>query len=156
MKKWLVGLLGVAALSLSAVTAVLADDELDEGMDWVYTEDYGRIPMFTDGRINAFDLAAPVVIYYTDETVTTPDGGSLLAPGGIELLAVEPVTNQGYLVLDADVAELEQLASGAVDSIGANGYSLHYSSGWFWVTAPADAEGKIYSFTWENTILPIG
>lgn len=151
-KNKLVGMLVVAVLSLSAVTAAFAQDDVG----FVSTSDYGTRMVLHDGRLNEFDVAAPAAVYYSYQSVTNSDGTVQDVPSGIELLAIDPATNQGKLVLSADLAALQQLISGAVSSIDARGYSLNYASGWFWITAPADAEGKVYSFTWENQTIPVG
>lgn len=155
-KKWLVGLL-ILVLVLSAVTAVIAQDEADDdGTIHVDTRNFGRIAMFTDGRINATDLGAPVAIYHTEEMVTTPDGGQIAVTNGIELLAIEPETNHGRLVLDAGLDELEQLITGEVSSLESNGFHLSFQDGLFSVVAPPDFEGKVYNFQWEDTVIPVG
>jgi hypothetical protein len=146
-KNKLVSVLAVAVLSVSAVTVAFAQDS---SVGYADTPDYGTVMIIHDGRLNEFDVAAPVAVYNTYQSVTNSDGTIQEVPNGIELLAIDQTTNEGKLVLSADLAALQQLIGGAVASIDANGYSLHYSAGYFWVTAPADAEGKIYSFTWEN------
>ncbi len=150
-KKKLVGLLAVAAFSLNAVTVAFAQD-----FAWVDTEDYGRVLVIEDTRLNKFDVAAPVAIYYTYHSVVNDDATVQEVPDGIELLAIDPETNQGHLVLAADLTALQSLISGEVETVAAGGYSLHYSSGYFWVTAPPDAEGKVYSFTWANETFAAG
>jgi hypothetical protein len=152
-KKSLVVLLVVGALVLSAVTFVFAQEDTTAPVD---TPNYGRVLRFIDGRINAFDMAAPVAIYYTHETVTTPIGTRMLVPNGIELFAIQPVTNNGVRVLDVNEAEIEQLVTGRLDSIEAGGFSLDYSGGQFHVTAPPDAEGKVYNFVWRDTAIALG
>jgi hypothetical protein len=152
LKKWLLGLLVVSALVLGAVTMALAQDDTTVPVD---LPDFGRVLMFRDGRINAFDMAAPVAIYYTHETVSRSDGSTIAVPNGIQLLAIEPETGNGRLVLDAEVDELEDLADGAVSSISNDGFILRYRSGTFWVTAPPDNEGKVYNFIWQNRAIPL-
>jgi hypothetical protein len=151
-KKWLVGLLVVGVLALSAFSAALAQEDTTVPVE---IPDLGRVLMFRDGRVNAFDMAAPVAIYYTHETLTRSDGSSIAVPNGIRLLAIEPETGNGQLVLDAELDEIEQLASGAVNSLSNDGFSLRYRAGTFWVTAPPDDEGKVYNFIWQNRALPL-
>jgi hypothetical protein len=154
LKKWFIGLLVVGALALSVFTVAFAQD--DTPPIPVDTDDFGRILMFRDGRINAFDMAAPVAIYYTEETLITETGNRVTVPNGIELLAIEPQTNEGHLALNAGLDELGQLIAGEVDSIRDNGFILRYRFGNFWVTAPADEEGKVYNFVWPNQVIPAG
>jgi hypothetical protein len=157
MRKGVLFLL-LAALLLVSAGVVLAQDEPDEGMMWVYS-DYGRIPMFTDGRLNAFDLAAPVAIYYTAHQVQFTDAPTISVPDGVQLLAIDPVTKAGNLVLDVPVEEIRHMID--EELVGAdgviaeqNGYSLHYAApGLFWVATPADFEGKVYSYVWPDRIL---
>lgn len=152
-KKQLVSMLVIAVLSLSAVTAAFAQDG-DTG--YVSTSDYGTVMIIHDGRLNEFDVAAPVAVYYTYQSVTNSDGTVQQVPNGIELLAIDQTTNEGKLALNADLAAIQQLTSGAVSSLDGQGFSLNYKAGWFWVTAPADSEGKVYSFSWQNKTLPVG
>ncbi|HEX2907205.1 MAG TPA: hypothetical protein VHO69_10125 [Phototrophicaceae bacterium] len=146
-KKWIVTMLVVTVLAMTAVSVAQAGD----GITTVDIGDGDVAWKFTDGRINAFDMSAPVAVYYTTETRTNDDTTNYEVVTGLELLAIDPVTETGHLVVKADVAAVKQLMSGAVSVIEADGYSLHYSSGTFWVVAPADAEGKVYSFAWETT-----
>jgi hypothetical protein len=148
----------LAALLLSA-GVVLAQDGDDDGLLSVDAGDYGQVAMFTDGRVNAFDLAAPVAIYYTTHQVQFPHSQTITVPDGLQLLAINPVTNTGNLVLDVPLEEIRHAID--EDLVGAdgliaeqNGYSLHYAApGLFWVAAPADFEGKVYSFVWPDRIL---
>jgi len=54
------------------------------------------------------------------------------------------------LVLEVTAAEVAQLLSGEVASLSSDGFTLAYADGYFQATAPADSEGKVYTFTWEN------
>jgi hypothetical protein len=150
-KKLWIGLLAVVVLAFSVAPMALAQD--DDGLTRAFDQDFGWIARFTDGRINAYDLAAPVAIYYTYETASGPNGGTIQVPNGLELLAIQPVTNTGELAANVSTEQLEQLVNGTVDVIDAGGFSLYYTSGWFWLTAPADAEGKVYNVSWENQFL---
>jgi hypothetical protein len=146
----------VAALLLVSAGVVAAQGDSDEGLITVGSEDYGRIAMFTDGRLNAFDLAAPVAIYYTKHNVLRPYAPTISVVDGIEVLAINPVTNNGELALRLTSEEIRHLVeeAGEVDCsclLERNGYSLHYSrSGWFWVETPPDREGKVYTYAWED------
>ena len=114
-----------------------------------------------DGRLNGADVAAPVAIFYRYETVRLP--GDWTAPfkevdklEGIELLAIDPVTNNGRLVMDVPVTTIiDKIDTGHHKDgllIASNeGFSLYYSDdNWFYVTAPADKEGKTYTYQWQN------
>jgi hypothetical protein len=159
MRKCLLFLTLAALLLVSAGVVLAQSDEPSEGMIWVYTEDYGRIPMFTDGRLNAFDLAAPVAVYYTAHEERFPNAPTISVADGVQLLAIDPVTSEGNLVLDVPVEEIRNAIDEhlvGTDGLIAeqNGYSLHYAApGWFWVSAPADAEGKVYNFVWPDRVL---
>jgi hypothetical protein len=149
-KKWMTGLVALS-LALSVSASAFAQDG---GMITTYVEDVGELPTFADGRINAFDLAAPVVVYYTHETHLNEDGEYYDAVDGIELWAVgEDSTSQ---VVYASLDEIEDLIAGTVESINGAGYSLTYNDGWFSVSAPADHEGKTYNFSWENLSITTG
>jgi hypothetical protein len=83
------------------------------------------------------------------------DAPTISVVDGIEVLAINPVTNNGELVFRLTGEEIQALVdeAGAVDCclMERNGYSLHYSQdGWFWVETPADEEGKVYSITWAD------
>jgi hypothetical protein len=151
----------LTALLVVNVGVVFAQDDDDSGLVWVYTgeDKYGWVREFNDGRLNAFDMSAPVAIYYTTETVRPTTGPTIAVPDGIQLLAIDPVSNNGRLVLDISADEIRHMIDEhllGTDGLIAqqNGYSLHYATpGWFWVSAPADREGKVYSFLWPDTIL---
>jgi hypothetical protein len=144
-KKGWIGLLLVVMVMSAAVASA------DPGNVAQIETDYGTFPAITDGRVNGFDIAAPVVVYYTYEEGKEPETDGAI-PNGIELLAVNPATNNGELVLRATSEDIQQLLDGSLDSLTSNGYTLNYTdSGWFWISAAADDEGKPYSFAWENT-----
>jgi hypothetical protein len=124
-----------------------------------YPDNNGWVLAFRDGRLNNFDLSAPVAIYYTSHTVWPGTGPTMSVPDGVQLLAIDPVTNNGNLVLRITADEIRDRISemGSEDYLvaEANGYSLHYAEpGWFWVAAPTDYEGKVYIFLWPDTVLP--
>mgnify|MGYP000173812233 CR=1 FL=1 len=77
---------------------------------------------------------------------------------GLQLLAIDKTTSNGVPVLEASVEDLFNLVNTSDHTIADNGYSLNYSpqSNWFWVSAPADFEGKVYTFAWENTAFQAG
>jgi hypothetical protein len=110
-----------------------------------------------DGRLNGVDAGAPVALFVQHVTLTDPkDGHFYERDNAYELLAIDPKSNNGYLVLRATNDDIQQLMTGKVDQIASNGYTLNYSpSDYFWITAPADKEGKVYSFEWQNHEFPL-
>lgn len=97
-----------------------------------------------DGRVNSWDVAAPVAVYckYDNDGMT-----------GIELLSINE-SNNGELALWVDGANIAAVGdSPASDTLLGtdNGFSLYRAhSGEFYVVAPPDDEGKVYSFVWET------
>lgn len=137
--------MAVALMALS-VTVASADDRVVQ-----IDTDYGTYPAIADGRINGFDIGAPVVVYYNYEAGKEP-GTDGAIPTGIVLLAVNQESNNGYPVLEATSDDIAAFLDGSITSLSANGYTLNYTdAGWFWISAPADSEGKVYTFAWENT-----
>jgi hypothetical protein len=142
----------VAVLGLTAVYA--GEEPLPEPMN-------GYI---ADGRLNGVDVAAPVAVFYKYDKVTKPGDWKAAKYEfqqlrGIELLWIDPKTNQGKLALEvsaADIAKLVDKAKHKDNTLIAskNGFALYYSSAnWFWVSAP-DKEGKTYTFKWQNLTVP--
>lgn len=147
-KKWVVGVVGAAVLVVSANAVAFAG----EGDTTIFdTEDYGAVLMLADGRLNSFDVAAPVAIFNTITTVADDELGYVDTVTGLQLLSIDPETNNGVPVLEVDAAQIAELLAGDVETLSNNGFTLSYADGYFRVTAPADTEGKVYSFTWENT-----
>jgi hypothetical protein len=141
-------LIGVFALSAFAVAA--QDDHI-----FVPTDSGIRL-FIDDGRLNGFDIAAPVAVYYTYTTVTDAAGSTIQSPNGIQLLQISPVTSNGSELVELTGAELAQVITGDTHSMDFNGFTLNYNpdNNWFWVVSPPDAEGKLYTFQWENTVFP--
>ena len=139
----------IMALSVAAVSASSGH------VVKVTTPDGAILPAIADGRLNAMDIGAPVVVYYT-----YPEGEPVAgeAPNGIELLAVNQLSNNGNLVLQATSEDIQKFLDGKMTNLSANGYTLNYNkeANWFWITSPADHEGKTYSFAWENLGFPVG
>jgi hypothetical protein len=152
------GLFALLIVLLLAGAAIVAAQD-DEHLTWVHT-DYGWVRMIDDGRLNGFDIAAPVAVFYTYDTVRPPFADMpMTVTNGIQLLAIDPVTNQGVEVLrltsEEILAAIGESGGGDVVLAQSNGYTLNYSpSGWYWVAAPADSEGKVYSFVWPDTVIP--
>lgn len=114
-----------------------------------------------DGRLNGADVAAPVAVFYKYDTVRKPGDWTAAFKEeevlrGIELLAIDPKTNNGSLVFSvtaADIAKIVDKAGNAEGTLIAsqNGYNMYYSeANWFWIATPPDKEGKVYTFKWEN------
>ena len=194
-------------LAISAVV-VMAQDS-GPGVINITLPDGKSVPVFTDGRLNAFDMAAPVVVYYTaangnivnpnytsggqpdmtnlnfsnantlnsinaalntssansanatgstagttTTTSTQPDPAGLI--NHLEILAVDPATSNGNIVLDASVEDMLSLVTGQQSSLSAQGYSVNFDpkANFFWVQSPANFEGKVYTFAWPNNIFP--
>jgi hypothetical protein len=126
----------------------------------VTTDTYGVIDKLDDGRLNGYDVGAPVAIYYKYDAVKKADGKTYNVLRGIEMLGIDKKTNAGYLILDAAVdhiaGDVKDANKKDVTIVDKNGYTLNYSpSGWFWVTTPPDAEGKVYTFKWQNLTVPV-
>jgi hypothetical protein len=246
MSKKALILIIAAVLALTAL-GVLAQDN-GPGVINVTLPDGRSVPVFTDGRLNAFDIAAPVVVYYkaTNGSIvnpniapgTQPDLNSLnfsnpntlntintfMSNGNnannaagnsnnnaanstnnnansnasgnnnagnsnnsasssgngnanssgtnngntttsasnqaglinqLEVLAVGPGGSTS-LVLSPTVEDLLSLVTGQQKSLSAQGYTVNFDAthNYFWVQAPADFEGKVYSFAWPNNIFP--
>jgi hypothetical protein len=234
-----------AAFALTAI-GVMAQDNggPGPGVINVTLPDGRSVPVFTDGRLNAFDIAAPVVVYYTaaNGSIVNPnytsggqpdltnlnfsDPNTMNAINGfmngsnnnanasgtnnnansannnsnasgnnannannaannnnaansangngannansttnqanqaglinqLEVLAVGAGGSTG-LVLNASVEDLLSLVTGQQSSLSAQGYSVNYDpkANYFWVQAPADFEGKVYTFAWPNNLFP--
>jgi hypothetical protein len=195
----------VAALALTAL-GVAAQDS-GPGVINVTLPDGKSVPVFTDGRLNAFDIGAPVVVFYTaaNGNIVNPDiapgtqpnltnlnfsntntlnainsamgtgtssdananaGASNVVtaanqpdPAGLinqlQVLAVGADSGTS-LVLNPSVEDLLSLVTGQQDSLSAKGYSVNFDAAhnFFWVQAPADFEGKVYTFAWPNNIFP--
>jgi hypothetical protein len=137
-------------LAFGATAAFAGDDDAGD-CPLVYSEDYGIwVPGYCDGRINAFDIAQPVAIYYSYDTVQAlDDDGNAYTTNvvsGIELWVID-AEGTGQLVVWAHLPEIEQAFSATADVqiAAADGVTLNYSPSthMFWVTAPG------YSFSWE-------
>lgn len=158
-------LIVVLLISVGVVLAEEDEGETDHGLKVIRSEDEVPFVMFADGRLNANDVDAPVVIFYKYEPrpVIGADGNQawdhrnhliwedeLVA---IEVLRVQP-TGAVDLALRANLDDIEKVVNAAEGEdccVMENGpISLHYSqSGWFWVEAPKP-DGKLYTFQWEG------
>lgn len=147
-KKFSLGLI-LAFVLVTGVIAVQAADDTDTP----------PVPSFDDGRINAYDAGAPVAIFNTHEEFAAVDEEGLptteTVVSGIQLLAWNTASESATEVLDVSRDAIETAIAKNTTSdftiAESNGYTLNYSqSGWFWVTTPPDAEGKVYTFSWAK------
>ena len=176
----------MAAVLVLGAIGVMAQD--GPGVINITLPDGKSVPVFTDGRLNAFDIAAPVVVYYTaaNGTIVNPNfttdqvdmvnlsNNSINAnnvngtnanppanPEGLisklQVLAIDPVTSNGNVVLEPTADDLLGLVTGQQKSISAKGYSVSYdrNSNSFFVQSPANFEGKVYTFAWPNNLFPL-
>jgi hypothetical protein len=111
-------------------------------------DDDTSLPYFTDGRMNAYDIAAPVVIYCINEDVS--EG----AMQSIDLYAQRYSDGAWEAVLSvpaADILEaMEVERDEAVELGNEYGYAVWLNTDdSVTVVAPADASGNVYSYTWN-------
>jgi hypothetical protein len=148
MKKFGISLV-LALVMVTGVIAVQAADATDTPV----------VPSFDDGRINAYDPGAPVAIFNTRDEIAAVDEDGLptteTVVSGIELLSWSNASESASQVLDVSRDTIEKaITANIADDFTiaeSNGYTLNYSqSGWFWVTTPPDAEGKVYTFSWQK------
>jgi hypothetical protein len=116
-------------------------------------------PIFTDGRLNAYDAAAPIVIYEPRMSVPAlqENGlpGTTNVVGRVQILSWHGLTQTSSLALDMPVDEINKaIAKNPSKNFvitSKNGVSLGYSpSGYLWVTSAPDFEGKVYTFVWQK------
>lgn len=116
-------------------------------------------PSFTDGRINAYDPAAPVVVFetYEDTPIVNDNGVPTTAKvvSGIQLLRWNGEAGSVTEVLNVPVEDIEAAIEEGGDSVmlpiaSDSGYTLNYNSETkqLWIQTPADYEGKVYTFSW--------
>lgn len=152
---------------LVSVGVMLAQDiekDADHHYRVVYPEGEQPFAIFLDGRLNATDLAAPLVVFYKHEKfpLMNPDGTRAWAHDQmawgeklteIDVLAVQPAGNVD-LALKATVEQIKEVMAAAKPGenkvIAQNGpVSLNYSApGWFWVQG-LYPDGKPYTFQWQ-------
>ncbi|MCA0458912.1 MAG: hypothetical protein LCI00_33495 [Chloroflexi bacterium] len=117
------------------------------------------LPSFTDGRINAFDAAAPVVVFETyEEAPIVNDNGvptTAMVVNGIQLLRWNGDAGSVTEVLNVPIEDIEAAIDEGGNSVmlpiaSENGYMLNYNSetNQLWIQTPADYEGKVYTFSW--------
>jgi len=149
--KWMVAVL-VGVMALASVIPALADEE---------TVNIDDLPHIADGRLNAFDLAAPVVIYYTQDQVQLfddagqplwGDNGGYAYENVITGLEIVGVNADGttYSLASLTTEAINDLLADGETSLDLNGFQLDILTDGYLLVAPADAEGKVYSFEWED------
>jgi hypothetical protein len=133
MRKWFLGLSLVVLLVV--VGAAAAEDD--------------NAPLIDDGRVNAWDIAANVIVYceYDD-----PDAESGTRET-IDLWAQRYSDGAYEKVLSVEIDELRDAMEENTEDVvyaTSEGYSLVlFADDTLMATAPADYEGKVYSFSWE-------
>lgn len=160
-------LLIVLGLLFSAA-AVFAIDPEESTIQSVEIEDFGYMMRFTDGRLNQWDLVAPVAVYYNRAMVPKLDADGvliLLADGrkeyvdqvvSLDLWGLHPETGFVDHLLHMPIDEVHAMIEAATEPMElatAFGYQIGYSpegGGWYWVTAPPDGSGNSYVFKWQE------
>jgi hypothetical protein len=131
------GLASVLAFSLVFAAAAEEDDTPD--------------PVFTDGRLNPFDAGAPVVpyAYYAYPFEDDQDMGVL------DYIEVWGLNTSDYfelvMIVTADEIAAADTSGGTSALVDTGlGYAVYLEvDGSLTFAAPADAEGKVYTFNWE-------
>ena len=149
VKKTVLVITMLAVVLVSGALSAFADDP-DTACQINSADEGVTVAAYCDGRINAFDIAQPVAIYYTfeDAEAINDDGEAYLTQivTGIELWGIDGDSN-GYLALWVGIDEINAaLASDVNVQLGAAyGLTLTYvpAVNMFWVTAPG------YSFSWD-------
>ncbi len=151
LKKLNVTLVLAFVLAMSAF-AVRADDP---------TTPVFPLPSFDDGRINAYDPGAPVIVFETQTEVPIVNDNGVPTTAnvvdGVQLLSWSADAGTATEVLNVSAEDIDAAIAknkSAVDTFTiakANGYTLNYSqSGYLWISAPPDFEGKVYTFSWPK------
>jgi hypothetical protein len=153
LQKWMtVGLLSALVIGGGAVTA-LADEDVNPD----------DLPHIDDQRVNAFDVAAPVAVFYTYEDVLmvddngdaiyNEDGGLQYENRltGLELVGINLSDTTTYGVLNLSMEEIAEAVEAGQTTWESMGFTLGIGdNGYFYVVSPADFEGKVYSFVWDD------
>jgi hypothetical protein len=116
-------------------------------------------PVFTDGRLNAYDAGAPIVVYEPQVSVPAVQADGL--PGtadvisGVQVLSWNGAAEASSLALNMSVDDINKAIAKhpGKDFVitTQHGVSLGYSqTGYFWVTSAPDFEGKAYTFIWQK------
>ncbi|MDX2162210.1 MAG: hypothetical protein SF162_12865 [bacterium] len=134
----------IAAAALMIVSAPAFAEEDDDTVD---------LPRITDGRINYYDLAAPVAIFENYDYPYSDDPNM----GVLESIEFWGLVGESFdKVLHVSVEDLEavtddvELAAAAVAIASNFGYTLSLETdGSLTLTAPTDANGVTYQFNWS-------
>ncbi len=117
------------------------------GVGMVSADD--NVPVIDDGRVNNWEIAAPAAIYCTFEQLN-PDNLDETTFTGIEVLQINS-ENNGAFLFDIDAEDIAASVDEDTLLASASGYDLYQlTTGSLYLSAPADSEGKVYSFTWER------
>jgi hypothetical protein len=147
-----VGLLSALVIGGGAVTA-LADEDVNPD----------DLPHIDDQRVNAFDVDAPVAVFYTYEDVLmVDDNGDAIYNEesglqyesrltGLELIGINLSDTTTYGVLNLSMDEIAEAVEAGQTTWESMGFTLGIGdNGYFYVVSPADFEGKVYSFVWDD------
>ncbi len=108
-----------------------------------------QVGFFTDGRVNAYQVAAPVAIYYSySPPRLTSDGSTVRDVNGIELWTISDGIGQKAVSLPLTDIKATVTAAKEADALLASsaGFTLNHSpSGYYWVSGPSG-----YNFTWSD------
>ncbi len=157
MLQKIVVVMTLAGMILGATVALA-----DGGVKEVYVEDVGLVPVFDDGRLNAFDINAPAAIFAQREPRPVLDENGQQVWDGetpvyedhlvrIEVWGYLPGTDTIGKVLEVTPADLSaSLTSGKAYTISAYGYTLTFypAASQFVLSAPAYG----YSYAWQMGI----
>lgn len=159
MSRKLLLVLVTLVMAFSATTAFAGGNTGQE-----YIEDVGLVPVFTDGRINKFDIMAPVAIFVKSAHVFELDenGDQIWDANGdplyqdvlnrLEFWGIVPGSDSVDKVLEVMCSDVRaSIASGEVLTKSANGYNFHFNPATetFTLTAP----GWGYAFSWTRDYL---
>jgi hypothetical protein len=134
-------LLKVVALAAVVLTVGVGVISAEEG-----------VPAISDGRVNSWDLAAPVIVYCQFEYPDPEDRDA----GVLDYIELWGLNGEDYFEQVA-VVTAEEIDAAGVNAeistllVSGSGYSLYRETdGSFTAVAPVDPEGKLYTFNWER------
>ncbi|MCB9450443.1 MAG: hypothetical protein H6672_03340 [Anaerolineaceae bacterium] len=137
---WLVLVMAVLAMGVVAVNAQDTHQVVD------------GVLYIQDGRVNSWDVAAPVAVYCRFDYPDADDVDySVLS--SIELLTIN-YADEGELTLSVDAAQIDAVGETPAENTliaAAGGYGLYRATnGSLYVVGPADASGNPYIFVWNR------